>query len=108
MVLHVKFKGVAEGLTSSPVLSEFNSSEKVGSKGSIEVFEYQLIEAATDKFGDSNVLGGGGRGHVYRAQFSDKFFGAVKQLDDSGPDVEKEFEVALFFTLLFPGTYLSV
>ncbi|KAK9281840.1 hypothetical protein L1049_004746 [Liquidambar formosana] len=63
-----------------------------GKKGSASVFEYQLLEAATNKFQESNILGEGGSGRVYKAQFDEKFLAAVKRLDGTGQDAEREFE----------------
>ncbi|GMI77265.1 hypothetical protein like AT5G11020 [Hibiscus trionum] len=63
-----------------------------GKKGSVAVIEYRLWEAATNGFQESNVLGEGGRGRVYKASFDDKFLAAVKKIDDMGVDAEREFK----------------
>ncbi|KAK9032187.1 hypothetical protein V6N11_056466 [Hibiscus sabdariffa] len=54
--------------------------------------DYQILENATDKFHPGNILGEGGFGSVYKAQFSDGSFAAVKKLDCTGQDAEKEYE----------------
>ncbi|KAL4319916.1 hypothetical protein GQ457_18G003050 [Hibiscus cannabinus] len=54
--------------------------------------DYQILENATDKFHPGNILGEGGFGSVYKAQFSDGSFAAVKKLDCTGQDTEKEYE----------------
>ncbi|GLU22000.1 hypothetical protein SLE2022_381030 [Rubroshorea leprosula] len=87
-----KQKDVGEGLSLSPIMDRINTIRLAGKKGSVPVIEYQLLEAATNNFRESNVLGEGGRGRVYKACFSDKFLAAVKKLDGGGPDAEREFE----------------
>lgn len=62
-------------------------------KGSVSTIDYKLLEAATDNFSKSNVLGEGGSGHVYKACFNDKLLAAVKRIDNGGLDAEREFEV---------------
>ncbi|KAE8688211.1 putative receptor-like protein kinase [Hibiscus syriacus] len=61
-------------------------------KGSVAVIEYRLLETATNGFQESNVLGEGGCGRVYKASFDEKFLAAVKKLVDVGVDAEREFE----------------
>nr|KJB68030.1 hypothetical protein B456_010G223000 [Gossypium raimondii] len=58
----------------------------------VAVIEYRLLEAATNNFRESNVLGEGGRGRVYKACFDGKFLAVVKKLDGGGHNVEREFE----------------
>lgn len=72
---------------------EFNSLRLGNRKGSVVVFSYQLLEAATDKFSESNVLGEGSSGPVYRASFDGKFIAAVKRVNSIRQDAEREFEV---------------
>ncbi|XP_031745272.1 probable receptor-like protein kinase At1g80640 isoform X2 [Cucumis sativus] len=60
--------------------------------GSVSTIDYKLLEAATDNFSKSNVLGEGGSGHVYKACFNDKLLAAVKRIDNGGLDAEREFE----------------
>lgn len=55
--------------------------------------EYQLLEAATNNFQESNLLGEGGHGRVYKARVSEKLLAAVKKLEGVGRDVQREFEV---------------
>lgn len=77
----------------NPIISRFNSLRLANFKGSVSTIDYKLLEAATDNFSKSNVLGEGGTGHVYKACFNDKLLAAVKKIDNGGPDAEREFEV---------------
>ncbi|XP_022777110.1 probable receptor-like protein kinase At1g80640 [Durio zibethinus] len=82
-----------KAISLSPIVDRFNSLWMAGKKGSVAVvIEYQLLEAATNNFRESNVLGEGGRGRVYKARFDEKFLAAVKKLDGGGQDTEREFE----------------
>ncbi|KAI4969628.1 hypothetical protein ZWY2020_000542 [Hordeum vulgare] len=79
------------GITLVPILSKFNTV-KMSKKGLIAMIEYPSLEAATGKFSESNVLGVGGFGCVYKAAFDGGAAAAVKRLEGGGPDCEKEFE----------------
>ncbi|KAK8483478.1 hypothetical protein V6N11_031132 [Hibiscus sabdariffa] len=81
-----------KALSLSPIVDRFTSLWMAGKKGSVAVIEYRLLDAATNGFQESNVLGEGGRGRVYKASFDEKFLAAVKKLDDMGVDAEREFE----------------
>ncbi|XVF86358.1 hypothetical protein PTKIN_Ptkin18bG0033200 [Pterospermum kingtungense] len=81
-----------KALSLSPIVDRFNSLWMVDKKGPVSVIEYELLEAATNNFRESNVLGEGGRGRVYKACFDEKFLAAVKKLDGGGNDAEREFE----------------
>ncbi|KAF8393080.1 hypothetical protein HHK36_021321 [Tetracentron sinense] len=78
----------SSGLT----LGKFNSLRMTGKKGSVSVIEYHLLESATNNFKESNILGEGGFGCVYKARFDDNFLAAVKRLDSGRQDAEREFE----------------
>jgi hypothetical protein len=73
-------------------LSKF-STVKMSKKGLVAMIEYPSLEAATGKFSETNVLGVGGFGCVYKAAFDGGATAAVKRLEGGGPDCEKEFEV---------------
>ncbi|AQL04524.1 Protein kinase superfamily protein [Zea mays] len=75
----------------APILSKFNSL-KTSRKGLVAMIEYPSLEAATGEFSESNVLGVGGFGCVYKAVFDGGVTAAVKRLEGGGPECEKEFE----------------
>ncbi|XP_010537901.1 PREDICTED: probable receptor-like protein kinase At1g80640 [Tarenaya hassleriana] len=77
--------------SSKPIMHRLDSLRK----GAIPVYEYQLLEAATNKFSDSNVLSRNGRGCVYRASLEEKTNVSVKRLDGGEPNIEKELETEI-------------
>jgi hypothetical protein len=77
-----------------PMLNNFNSF-KSSKKGAPAMMDYTLLEAATGKFSESNVLGAGGFGCVYKANFDAGAVAAVKRLGGGGQQCEKEFEVMI-------------
>ncbi|PRQ17063.1 putative protein kinase RLK-Pelle-RLCK-X family [Rosa chinensis] len=87
-----KTNEVPIGTPLSALMVEFNSLMLGNRKGSVVVFNYQLLEAATNKFSESNILGEGSSGPVYRASFDGKFIAAVKKVNGIRQDAEREFE----------------
>ncbi|CAH8383334.1 unnamed protein product [Eruca vesicaria subsp. sativa] len=55
-------------------------------------FKFKTIEAATDKFSDSNLIGQGGFGEVYRGKLSSGTEVAVKRLSKTSGQGAKEFK----------------
>ena len=55
--------------------------------------DYNLLKTATNNFEDSEILGSGGFGSVYKGQLDDDLFVAVKRLDNQSRDGIKEFQV---------------
>lgn len=94
MCCNVGYEDAGKGLALNPIMEKFNSLMIAGKKDSVEVIEYHLLEAATNGFGESNVLAEGGRGCVYKACFDEKFFAAVKRIEGGGQDAQREFEVS--------------
>ncbi|XP_062165447.1 probable receptor-like protein kinase At1g80640 [Alnus glutinosa] len=85
-------KDAEKGLALAPFLNKFSSIKTVGKKGSVPLIDYKLLEKATDNFRDSNILGVGGFGCVYKAKLDDNLYVAVKKLNCESQDAESEFE----------------
>lgn len=96
----MKSEDAAKGLSLGPILGKFNSLRANGKKDSVTVMEYHLLVAATNNFSESNVLGEGGSGRVYKACFNENFLAAVKRLDRNGQEGEREFEVFFYWNSL--------
>uniref|UniRef100_A0A0E0JWG6 Protein kinase domain-containing protein n=1 Tax=Oryza punctata TaxID=4537 RepID=A0A0E0JWG6_ORYPU len=77
-----------------PMLNKFNSM-KTNKKGLVAMMEYNTLETATGKFSESNLLGAGGFGCVYKASFEGGLVAAVKRFGRGGQECEKEFEVVI-------------
>ncbi|XP_039131956.1 probable receptor-like protein kinase At1g80640 [Dioscorea cayenensis subsp. rotundata] len=75
-----------------PIFSKFNTVKTTPRKGSMAMVDFALLEAVTNNFSDSNVLGQGGFGCVYKAQFEEGVLAAVKKLDGGGYECVREFE----------------
>ena len=60
---------------------KFKSKRMVSKKGYASFMDYKTLEKATNKFHQGNILGEGGFGYVYKAQFDDGFYAAVKKSD---------------------------
>jgi hypothetical protein len=68
---------------------------KMSKQEVVAMMDYSILELATGKFNENNMLGQGGFGSVYRACFDRSRVAAVKKLTCCREDVEKEFEVTL-------------
>lgn len=84
-----------------PIFSKFNTVKTTPRKGSMAMVDFALLEAVTNNFSDSNVLGQGGFGCVYKAQFEEGVLAAVKKLDGGGYECVREFEVIIYSSLEF-------
>lgn len=80
--------------TSSAVSAKLNYSRMADKKSSIAIFDFQLLESATNSFSADNIMGETGSIIVYRARFDEHFQAAVKKAD-SNADREFENEVSL-------------
>lgn len=62
-------------------------------KGSASVMDYKVLETATNNFRESDILGEGGFGCVYKARLEENLYVAVKRLEGGSQDAVREFEV---------------
>lgn len=61
-------------------------------KNSVTVMDYKTLETATNNFQESDIIGEGGFGCVYKAQINDNLSVAVKRLDNKSQNSIKEFQ----------------
>lgn len=81
------------GLPLSSFINRTNSSFKPNiQKAFVDVMDYNLLKTATNNFQESEILGSGGFGCVYKGQLDDNLFVAVKRLDSQTRDAMKEFQ----------------
>lgn len=64
----------------------------ISQKGLVAVMDYNLLDSATNNFSESEILGVGGFGCVYRARLDENLCVAVKRLDGGSQDAIKEFQ----------------
>ncbi|CAH8354893.1 unnamed protein product [Eruca vesicaria subsp. sativa] len=70
---------------------KFQGGDEITTTHSLQ-FSFKIIEAATDKFSDSNMIGRGGFGEVYRGMLSDGTEVAVKRLSKTSGQGAQEFK----------------
>ncbi|XP_021275704.1 probable receptor-like protein kinase At1g80640 isoform X1 [Herrania umbratica] len=87
-----KSSDAEKGIRLAPFFGKFKSIRTVSKEGDASFMDYKILEKATSKFHQGNILGEGGFGCVYKAQFDDGSYAAVKKLDCASHDAEKEFE----------------
>ncbi|PON79841.1 Tyrosine-protein kinase [Parasponia andersonii] len=91
-VYPLPYKEAAKGISLNPSMVGFTSSRMGRKKASVAIFDYQSLEAATNKYSSSNVLSEDGSGIVYKARLDEKLLVAVKKVDITGPDAERKFD----------------
>ncbi|KAG8046926.1 hypothetical protein GUJ93_ZPchr0008g12219 [Zizania palustris] len=79
-----------------PMWGKLNSM-KTSKKEVVAMMDFAVLESATGKFSEKNILGKGGFGCVYRACLDRGVVAAVKKLNCCRQEVEKEFENELDF-----------
>ncbi|KAK7260927.1 hypothetical protein RIF29_27228 [Crotalaria pallida] len=89
---NVQSSDAEKGVALAPFLNKFSSIKLVGKKGHIPIIDYKQIEKATSNFKESNILGEGGFGCVYKARLDDNLDVAVKKLHCESQHAEREFE----------------
>ncbi|XP_022131683.1 probable receptor-like protein kinase At1g80640 isoform X2 [Momordica charantia] len=91
---NVRSSDAEKGLVGlAPILRKFSSNKMVGyNKASVPTIDYEHLEKATNIFEESKILGEGGFGRVYKAKLDDNLFVAVKKLECTDKDSEREFE----------------
>lgn len=78
----------------SAVSAKLNYSRMADKKSSIAIFDFQLLESATNSFSEDNIMGETGSIIVYRARFDEHFQAAVKKADSNA---DREFEVMILY-----------
>ncbi|KAE8731680.1 putative receptor-like protein kinase [Hibiscus syriacus] len=87
-----KSSDAEKGAGLTPFFGKFKPTRTVSKESNASFMDYKMLEKSTDKFHQGNILGQGGFGCVYKAQFDDGSFAAVKKLDCKNQDAEKEFQ----------------
>ncbi|CAA2985629.1 probable receptor kinase At1g80640 [Olea europaea subsp. europaea] len=76
-----------------PFLGKYNTFKTSYRKGSAATtMDYNVLESATNNFSESEILGKGGFGCVYKATLEENLCAAVKRLEGGTSDAIKEFE----------------
>ncbi|GBG79221.1 hypothetical protein CBR_g29272 [Chara braunii] len=71
-----------------------------------QVFTYRALQLATNNFSPANIVGEGGFGSVYRAVLPNGSVAAVKRLDRTGRQGEREFKVEVYMLSSLSSPYL--
>uniref|UniRef100_A0A5B7C0P1 Putative serine/threonine-protein kinase NAK n=1 Tax=Davidia involucrata TaxID=16924 RepID=A0A5B7C0P1_DAVIN len=72
----------------------------------VQVFTYKELEVATDRFSESNVIGNGGFGVVYRGVLRDGTVAAIKMLQRQGKQGERAFRIEVDLLSRLHSPYL--
>ncbi|KAL0872808.1 hypothetical protein Bca101_022513 [Brassica carinata] len=68
------------------------SGISISKKGSVQSFDYKTLEKATGGFRDSNLVGRGGFGFVYKACLDNHTLAAVKKIENVSQEAKREFQ----------------
>ncbi|KAK3012312.1 hypothetical protein RJ639_012612 [Escallonia herrerae] len=83
---------VRKGHALAAFMGKYGSFKTSCKKGSVSLMDYKFLETATNHFRESDILGVGGFGCVYKARLADNLDAAVKKLEGGSPDAIKEFQ----------------
>ncbi|CAI9113911.1 OLC1v1014617C3 [Oldenlandia corymbosa var. corymbosa] len=83
---------VEKELSAGQIFDKVTPLKVFGKKGSISFIAYPVLVAATNNFQESNIIGEGGLGCVYKGQFQDNLQAAIKKLNAKLQDSQREFE----------------
>lgn len=82
-------------------LSSIKTQSKTSiNKDYVESFDFKTLEKATGGFKDSNVIGEGGFGCVYKACLENNAKAAVKKMENVSQEAKREFQVKSQFQFL--------
>lgn len=84
-------------LSSSSSIGLTSAGLSRGSKG-VQVYSYKELEAATNGFSPTNMIGDGEFGVVYRGGLSDGTVAAIKKLCREGKQGERAFRIEVWLT----------
>ncbi|CAN1843278.1 Probable serine/threonine-protein kinase PBL7 [Linum perenne] len=94
-------------MTSSSALSTPGRvKQRSHTAAAVQVFTYRELESATDRFSESNVIGNGGYGVVYRGILSDGTVAAIKMLHREGKQAERAFRIEVDLLSRLHSSYL--
>ncbi|KAI5658934.1 hypothetical protein M9H77_27727 [Catharanthus roseus] len=86
------------------------NSGKMGSSNNklrgVQVFTYKEVEIATNRFSETNVIGNGGYGVVYKGVLSDGTLAAIKLLQREGKQGERAFRLEVDLLSRLESAYL--
>ncbi|KAJ0251854.1 Protein kinase domain-containing protein [Hirschfeldia incana] len=68
------------------------SGISLSKKGFVQSFDYKTLEKATGGFKDSNLVGRGGFGLVYKACLNNHTLAAVKKIENVSQEAKREFQ----------------
>lgn len=102
------FVGSTKEFVLAPFIGKHSSLKINRTKGSVSLMDYKLLETATNNFRESDILGVGGFGCVYKARLDENVYAAVKRLEGESPDSIREFDVKFAFQFIYAFNFVRV